>query len=69
MIALIKAHIENGSLVLDEPLPLLPERQNLLVRLELPTSGDLQRDAVAELDLQMPAFLRGDEDEDGGDLF
>jgi hypothetical protein len=46
----------------------LPEGQEVV----LFTASDLlnlERDRREEVDLQMPSFLRGDEDEDAGDLF
>jgi hypothetical protein len=46
----------------------LPEGQNV-VPLTASDLKNLDRERLDEMDVQMPSFLRGDEDEDAEDLF
>jgi hypothetical protein len=64
---LLKAHAKDGQLVLDEPLPAEFDNAALVLRVEKKSAESAEREAL--LNAQMPAFLRGDEDEDASDLF
>lgn len=54
-------HVLEGAHTLPEGTPV-----QLLTGEEL---QDLEQERRAMLDLQMPSFIRGDEDEDAGELF